>query len=141
MENEENRGLIHKKAFEDQLVTFCQFSVGTLSHYSLSLSYCWRLRIFLQYSWRVWHTWIIGPRMQRKSRKAQEGIGINNYIRFSWMYRVSCMISSLVLLMHGLCMWFLDCHLSVAWRISWIESGLPSLVIFWMVTFDILLLF
>lgn len=38
MENEENRGFIHKKAFEDPLVTFCQFSVGTLSLFSLSLS-------------------------------------------------------------------------------------------------------
>jgi hypothetical protein len=38
MENEENRGLIHKKASEDQLVTFCQFSFGALSLFSLSLS-------------------------------------------------------------------------------------------------------
>ena len=37
MENEENRGLVHKKAFEDQLVTFFQFSFGALALYSLSL--------------------------------------------------------------------------------------------------------
>jgi len=36
-ENEENRGLIHKKAYEDQLVTFCQFNFGSLSLLSLSL--------------------------------------------------------------------------------------------------------
>ena len=36
MENEENRGLIHKKDYEDQLVTYFQFNVGALSHYSLS---------------------------------------------------------------------------------------------------------
>ncbi len=36
MENEENRGLIYKKASKDQLVTFCQFSFGTLSLFSLS---------------------------------------------------------------------------------------------------------
>ena len=36
MENEENRGLINKKASEDQLVTFCQFSFGALSLFSLS---------------------------------------------------------------------------------------------------------
>jgi len=42
------------------------------------------------------------------------------------------MISSLVLGMHGLCMWFLDCDLSLAWRISWIESGLLGLAIFWL---------
>ena len=35
MENEESRGLIHKKASEDQLVTFCQFSFGALSLFSL----------------------------------------------------------------------------------------------------------
>ena len=37
MENEESRGLINKKAFEDQLVPFVS-SVLELSHYSLSLS-------------------------------------------------------------------------------------------------------
>ena len=36
MENEENRGLIHEKAYEDQLVTFCQFIFGALSLFSLS---------------------------------------------------------------------------------------------------------
>ena len=35
MENEENRGLIHKKASEDQLVTFFWFSFGALSLLSL----------------------------------------------------------------------------------------------------------
>jgi len=38
MEIEENRGLIDKKAYEDQFVTFCQFSFGALSLFSLSLS-------------------------------------------------------------------------------------------------------
>ena len=38
MENEENRGLIHKKAYEDKLVTFCYFSFGALSLFSLSLT-------------------------------------------------------------------------------------------------------
>jgi len=37
MENEENRGLIHKKAYEDQLVIFFQFNFGALSLLSLSL--------------------------------------------------------------------------------------------------------
>jgi len=37
--NEENSGLIHKKAFEDKLVTFCQFSFGSLIILSLSLSH------------------------------------------------------------------------------------------------------
>ena len=38
-ENKENKGLIHKKDSEDQLVAFCQFGVGTLSLFSLSLSH------------------------------------------------------------------------------------------------------
>ena len=37
-ENEENKCLVHKNAPEDQLVTFCQFSFGALSLFSLSLS-------------------------------------------------------------------------------------------------------
>ena len=37
MENGENRGLIHKKASEVQLVTFCHFSVGALSLIIISL--------------------------------------------------------------------------------------------------------
>jgi len=97
MENEENRGLIHKKAYEDQLVTFSQFYVGALPFsLSLSFSYSWILRVFLEHSWRVWHTWILGERRQRKSRKVKEGININNYIKFACRYRVACMISSLV---------------------------------------------
>jgi len=35
------------------------------------------------------------------------------------------MISSLVLA----CMWFLGYDLSLAWRIAWIDNGLPSLAI------------
>ena len=43
METKENRGIIHKKAFEDQYmalvsVTFCQFMFAGLSLFSLSLS-------------------------------------------------------------------------------------------------------
>ena len=67
MENEENRGLINKKAYEDQWARLGQFSFGALSLFSLSLSYSWLLRILLDHSWRVWHTWILGARRQRKS--------------------------------------------------------------------------
>ena len=37
-ENEENRGLVHKRASMDKLVTFCQLKFGALSLLSLSLS-------------------------------------------------------------------------------------------------------
>ena len=39
MENEENRGLINKKDFADQLVSFFQCIFGALSLFSLSLSH------------------------------------------------------------------------------------------------------
>ena len=38
MENEENRGLINKKAYEDQWARLGQFSFGALSLFSLTLS-------------------------------------------------------------------------------------------------------
>jgi len=46
MENEGNRGLIHKKNSEDQLVTFCQFNFGALSLFSLSHTLG-----YLEFSW------------------------------------------------------------------------------------------
>ena len=49
MENEENKGLIDKKAFEDQLVPFVAFF--ELSHYSLSLSLTLG---HLEFSWSTW---------------------------------------------------------------------------------------
>jgi len=56
MENEENIGLIHKKAYEDHFLTFYQFNFGAISLFSLS--YSWRIRVFLEHCKRVWHTWI-----------------------------------------------------------------------------------
>jgi len=50
MENEENRDLIHKKAYEDQFMAFVSSSLE-LSHYSLSLTLG-----HLEFSWStlVW---------------------------------------------------------------------------------------
>lgn len=59
MENEENRGIINKKVSEVQWARLGQFNFGALSLFSLSLSYSWRFIIFLEHSWRVWHTWIL----------------------------------------------------------------------------------
>jgi len=96
MENEENRGLINKKASEFQWARLVQFSIAALSHFSLSHT-LGDLEILLEHSWRVWHTWILGARRKRKSKKVQQGIRISDYIIFSCKYRVVCMISSLVL--------------------------------------------
>lgn len=121
MENEENRGLIHKKAYEDQYTKLFQFSLE-LSHYFLSLSYSWILRVFLEHSWRVCHTFIFGARRQRKSRKVQEDIKIRNYIIF-FLQVLGCMYVFLTSFgMHGICMWFIGHDLSLAWRMAWIDS-------------------
>ena len=50
MKNEENRGLIYKKASKDQLVTFCQFRFKALSFFSLSLSHTLG---HLEFSWNT----------------------------------------------------------------------------------------
>ena len=70
MENEENRGAINKKAYEDQFVTFCEFNFGALIFYSLSLSYSWKLRVSLEHSWRVLHTWSFRAIRKKKSKKS-----------------------------------------------------------------------
>ena len=49
MENEENRGLMHKKAYEDQFMAFVS-SILEMSHYSLSFSLSWSLRVVLEHS-------------------------------------------------------------------------------------------
>ena len=89
MENEENRGLIHKKASEGQLVTFCQFNLVTLSHYSVSLSYSWILRVFLEHFGIGERKAKEGKRKQRSSRERQDQIatigfiaGINLHVYF-----------------------------------------------------------
>ena len=80
MENEENGGLIHKKASEDQLVTFCQFNFGALSLFSISLTlgHLEFLGVILE-----------GKRKQRSSRERQDQaattgfiIGINLHVYF-----------------------------------------------------------
>ena len=65
MENEENRGLIDKKASEDQLGPFCQFNFGALSLFSLSLSHSWTLRVFLEH-------FGIGSRKEKEARGRKE---------------------------------------------------------------------
>jgi len=56
MEIEENRGLTDKKASEDQWASLVN-SLLELSHYSLSLTYSWALRISWSTLRGVWHTW------------------------------------------------------------------------------------
>ena len=54
MDIEENRGLIDKKAYENQWAGLVSVSLVSLvldlSHYSLSLSHSWTHRVFLEHS-------------------------------------------------------------------------------------------
>ena len=85
MENEEIRGLIDKNASEDQFTSFFSnlWSVKFWSsHYILSLSYSWTLRVFLEHSWRNVAYLGFGVRRKMKNRKVKEDIEINNYNDF-----------------------------------------------------------
>ena len=58
-----------------------------------------------------------------KSREAQQDIGFNSY-RWISLQVSSCMYGFLDSFgMQGTCMWLLGYDLSLAWRISWIDSG------------------
>ena len=111
MQNEENLSLIHKKASEDQLVTFCQFNVGALSHYSLSHTLG-----HLEFSWStIGGCGILGFLEQEgkgKNRKAKGCTRISSYIRFSCRYQLACMFPSLFLacMAHGCGFLALICH-------------------------------
>ena len=83
MGNEENRGLIDKKDFEDQLVPFFS-SVFELSHFSLSPSHSLTLRFFLEH-------FGIGERNEKERKEEQDQVdttrffvGIDLHIRFPY---------------------------------------------------------
>ena len=63
MENEEIRGLMHKKASEDQFMAFGQFSFG-----ALSLFHSWTLRVSLDH-------FGIGARKSKKERGSKDQVG------------------------------------------------------------------
>ena len=96
MENEENRGLIHKMAFEDQLVTFCQMSFGAFSLFSLS--YFWTLRV-------SWRNFGIGARKAKKARgsKDQAWKGMFKQLQQASLKVSTCMCIFLTIFgMHGI---------------------------------------
>ena len=92
MENEENRGLIHKKAYEDQLVTLCQFSFGVLSLFSLSHTLG-----YLEFSWSTLALEQERKRRQEEAKIKQEKAGSSNYNRLHCRYRLACVFSLLEL--------------------------------------------
>lgn len=109
MENWRNRGLINKQASEDHLVTFCQFSFGDLSPFSLSHS--WTLRVFLEH-------FNIGSRKAKKVRGSKDQARKSRFKQLQWDYmKVSiCMCDFLARFsMHGYACAFLVLFLSWAW--------------------------
>jgi len=94
MENEENRDLINKKAYEDQWERLGQFSFGALSLLFLSLSHTLG---YLEFSWSTLALEQERKRRQEEAKIKQGKVGSSNYIKFSCRYRVACMISSLIL--------------------------------------------
>ena len=114
MENEENRRLIHKKAFEDQWeglvsVTFYQLSFGALSLFSLSLTLG-----HLEFSWST-----LALEQERQIRKGetkikQGKVGLSSYIRFHCKYQLACVFSLLCLT----CMVFHEVFSIMAWALQ-----------------------
>jgi len=107
------------------------FDMFCWSSLLFSLSYSWTLRVFFEHSWRVWNTWSFLARRKRKSKKVQEGIGINNKNGFC-LELLSCMYVFLTSFgMHGTCIWFMGHDLSLTWKIFGLIVHFTSLAISW----------
>jgi len=81
MENEEIRGLMHKKASEDQLVAFVKLKFGALSLLSLSHSLSWSLRVFLEHSSLEERKGKARKGKERQARNKERKAGSNNFNR------------------------------------------------------------
>ena len=125
MENKETRGLIDKKAYEDQLVAFAHAffsSVLELSFYSPSHT-LGHFEFSQSTLGGVWHIWDLEQEGKRKSRKEKEDNEIDSYSGF-FLQVLSFMYGSLTSFgMHGICMCLFGYDFSLAWGITWIESG------------------
>ena len=73
MENEENRGLFYKKAFEDHLVLFVNAFLD-LSHYSLSFSLT---LVHLEFLGAFWH-W--NNKVKKAGRRRKQGRRSKNQV-------------------------------------------------------------
>ena len=89
MENEENRGLINKKAYEDQWVGW---SVQDLANLALELSHT------LGHFKISWSTLELEQERQRRQEEAkikQGNAGSSNYNNILYRYRFACVFSLL----------------------------------------------
>lgn len=135
MENEDNKGLIDKKASEDGWaslvsVAFCQFSFGDLILFSLSLilletqSFLGALLESVAYldAWR---------KKEEEELESVRGHQDQQLQRF-FLQVLNCMYDFLTIFgMHSICMWFIGHDLSLAWRIVWIDNGFTQPFHFW----------
>ena len=90
MENEENRGLFYKKAFEDLLVTFVNAFFGALSLLSLSLS--------LLDTLNFWSTLALEQEREESRKKEEarkEEHESSSYNMILGRYQFACMFSLL----------------------------------------------
>lgn len=83
MENEENIGFINKKAYEDQLVTFCQFTFwSSLVILSLSLlvtqSFLGALQLWIKEKQGKGNEGKQGSRKEDQDHEASAGILVGN---------------------------------------------------------------
>ncbi len=87
MENEENRGLINKKASKDQCTDFCQFSYGDLFLFSL-------LSHTLAHLENSWSTLALENGMERKDKKEKERKDQERKIQIKWIQHDYLQLSS-----------------------------------------------
>ena len=73
------------------LKTFCQFSFGALSVFSLSLSYSWTLRV----SWSILTLDQERKESKKKEEASKEEQESSNYSRIIGMYQFACVFSLL----------------------------------------------
>ena len=131
MENEENRGLINKKASKDQLVPFVRV-FWELSHYSLplSLSHSWTLRVFLE-------NFGIGSRKSKKERGREQKArkSMIKEIQYDSLQVFPCMCDFITRFgMHGIACGFFFMIYHWHGGLPRFTVDLPSLAISWITT-------
>ena len=106
-------------------------SFGGSLFYSLSLSYSWTLRFFLENSWRSVAYFRFGARRKTKVGMHKRTLESTTTSGFACRYRVACMISSLFLA----CMTYACGYLVMMYhwhgRFRGLTVVFPSLAISW----------
>ena len=131
MQNEEIRGLMHKKDYEDQFMaflssTFCQFKFGALSLFSLSIT--------LGHLAFSWSTLALeqGRKSKQKEKKENKDQGRKSRIKQfqqEYLQVTFCMCDFLAgFYMHSFACWCMVLLLSVVW-FFWVMEMVFSLAL------------